>query len=77
MRTAFDAFLGQLYPTGGHQVLIDQRRLGPFSAADTSWFLLDWLLRAVLSACQALARVNTHATRQEDHAAVPSRLPHL
>ncbi|WP_324680614.1 hypothetical protein [Hymenobacter sp. GOD-10R] len=74
LRAAFEALLGQLHPVGAGKVLIDQRRFVTPSAPDTSWFLLDWLPRAVqqgyrygavLSAGPALDRVSRHTTRQE------------
>jgi hypothetical protein len=74
LHAAFEALLAQLSPTGGQKVLIDQRQFLLPTPADTSWFLLDWLPRAVqqgyrygavLSLHPVLDRVSAHAIRQE------------
>jgi len=74
LRAAFEALLAQLAPIGSHKVLVDQRQFVLPAPPDTSWFLLDWLPRAVqrgyrygavLSTTCALDRMSAHATRQD------------
>lgn len=74
LRAALEALLKQLYPKGSQKVFIDQRQFALPTPPDTSWFLLDWLPRAVqrgyrygavLRSAHALDRMSAHATRQD------------